>query len=168
MLRLGLGLAALVVVLDQLSKWAVAEGLFGIAFWALPHGALPMTAPLPVTGFFNLVTVWNTGVSFGMFNTGATAGALIFAAVALAIVTLLVMWLARAESRFQAVGFGLVIGGAVGNVIDRVRLGAVFDFLDVHAAGLHFWAFNVADSGITLGVAALLATALFTPKPSSK
>lgn len=152
MLRLGLVVAALTVALDQLSKWAMLEVL------DLPGGAIE------VTPFFNLVMVWNRGVSFGMFNSAGALAPWFLAGLALAVVVGLVIWLQRAEQVLTALGLGLIIGGALGNVIDRVRFGAVVDFLDVHALGYHWPAFNVADSGICVGAALLLADGLLAPR----
>jgi signal peptidase II len=157
MLRRGLGLAAAVAAADQATKWAAYTGLTGLAFWDPAPDPLPRVAGVEVTPFFNLVTVWNFGVSFGMFNRGSDEAAWVFALIAAAITAVLV-----------TVALGSVIGGAVGNVIDRLRFGAVFDFLDVHAAGWHWPAFNVADAAIAVGVGLLLLDALFAPKPSTK
>ena len=88
--------------------------------------------------------------------------------VALAITGAMAWWLARAPSRLVAAALGLVIGGALGNVVDRMRFGAVFDFVDLHAAGWHWPAFNVADAAIVAGAGLLLLDALFAPKPSGK
>lgn len=168
MLAHGLILAASVLVLDQLSKWAFYGSLTGLPFWATAPVPLPRAPGVEVTGFFNLVTVWNHGISFGMFNQGSAQSAWIFAALALAITAGLVAWLRRAPNRLVATALGCVIGGAIGNVVDRLRLGAVFDFLDVHALGWHWPAFNVADAAICVGVGLLLFDALFAPKPSAK
>jgi len=115
---------------------------------------------IPVLPFFNLVLVWNQGVSFGMFGDGSV-GAWALVLLAAGIVVALVYWLRKADSTLSVVSLGLIIGGAVGNVIDRLVHGAVVDFLDVHAAGWHWPAFNVADSAITVGVVLLLAESLF-------
>ena len=168
MLRQGLGLAAAVAVADQATKWAAYTGLTGLAFWDPAPDPLPRVAGVEVTPFFNLVTVWNFGVSFGMFNRGSDEAAWVFALIAAAITAVLVVWLRRAPNLLVTVALGSVIGGAVGNVIDRLRFGAVFDFLDVHAAGWHWPAFNVADAAIAVGVGLLLLDALFAPKPSTK
>lgn len=110
---------------------------------------------LEVTGFFNLVPVWNTGVSFGLFgDTGTSRWILV--AVALVIVVILLVWLARAESGIVSIALVLVIGGALGNVLDRVFYGAVIDFFDIHAFGFHWPAFNIADATIVIGTALLL------------
>ena len=145
----GLALAALVVVLDQLSKW-----------WILERIMLPPRV-VEVTSFFNLVLTWNRGVSFGMFNTNSPLNMWILPLLALAIIVMLGIWLRRAERPILVLALGAVIGGAVGNLIDRLRFGAVADFLDVHAFGYHWPAFNIANSAITVGVAALIFDAVF-------
>lgn len=152
MLRLGLVIAALTVALDQLSKWAALEVL------DLPGGAIQ------VTPFFNLVMVWNRGVSFGMFNSAGALAPWFLAGLALAVVVGLVIWLQRADQVLTGLGLGLIIGGALGNVIDRVRFGAVVDFLDFHALGYHWPAFNLADSAICVGALLLLADGLLAPR----
>jgi signal peptidase II len=168
MLKPGLALAALVAILDQLTKWAIFAGVFGFAFVGPAPETLPRAPAVALTGFLHLVTVWNYGVSFGIGNTGSAAAALALSALAAAIVAGLVVWLRRAERRIVAAALGLVIGGAVGNVVDRLRFGAVFDFLDFHVWGWHWPAFNLADSAITVGVGLLLLDALFAPRPGSK
>lgn len=148
--RLGLGLIVLVIALDQATKAWLYEYLV--------TGDRRLVEVLP---FFSLVTVWNHGVSFGLFNSGSPAASWIFVALALAIAGVLVLWLWRSTRMLPATALGLVIGGAIGNVVDRVRLGAVFDFLDLHALGWHWPAFNVADSAITVGVVLLFLDSLF-------
>lgn len=152
-MRTGLSVAALVVALDQLTKWLVL--------------AVVMDPPrvIPVTPFFNLVLTWNRGVSFGMFGGGAVPPWAL-TALAAAIVIFLLVWLRRAEEGLTRIAVGLVIGGAIGNVIDRLYHGAVVDFLDVHLAGWHWPAFNVADSAITIGVILLLAESLLPRRAS--
>jgi signal peptidase II len=150
MLVRGLTTAVAVAVLDQLSKAVV------LAWFA----ERPPGGRETVTSFFNLALTYNRGISFGLFNGGAGANALVFSFIAAAIVAVLVYWLNRTSSPLLAVAIGLVIGGAVGNVIDRLRLGAVVDFLDFHAGSLHWPAFNLADSAICIGVAAMLLDGL--------
>jgi signal peptidase II len=150
MLARGLAAAAAVVIIDQLSKIAV------LGFFA----GSPLGAHRAIMPFFNLVLTYNLGMSFGLFNTPGGMNVLLFSLLAAAIVTLLILWLRRVESPFLAVAIGLVIGGAVGNVIDRIRLGAVIDFLDFYVGVWHWPAFNVADSAICLGVAAMLLDGL--------
>ena len=113
-----------------------------------------------VTSFFNLALTYNRGISFGLFNGAAGVNAIVFSLAAAAIVAVLVYWLAHAASPLLAMAIGLVIGGAVGNVIDRLRLGAVVDFLDFHVGAIHWPAFNVADSAICVGVAVMLLDGL--------
>ena len=91
----------------------------------------------------------------------------ILSAIAAVIAVCLVLWMRQAESRLAALALGLIIGGAVGNVADRLLHGAVVDFLDFHYAGWHFWAFNVADSGISIGVVLLLIDGLFADREKS-
>ena len=155
-LKLGLALAILAIVLDQLSKWWIVTQV--------------MTPPrvIEVTGFFKIVLAWNTGVSFSMLDMGGAFGRWGLSALALVIVIVLFFWLRKAERRLPAIGLGLVIGGALGNVVDRVRFGAVADFLDFHWGVYHWPAFNIADCAITLGVAALLVDALFGSRESHK
>jgi signal peptidase II len=141
--------AIVILILDQVSK-----------LWILDVFAAPGGHAVPVTGFFNLVLVWNRGMSFGLFNDGATANAVIFSLLAAAIVCGLLIWLWRAPSALVGGAIGLVIGGAIGNVVDRLRLGAVVDFLDVHAGLWHWPAFNVADSAICVGVGLMLIDGL--------
>ncbi len=154
--RLGLGIALVVVVLDQLGKWLVLTQV--------------MTPPrlIEVTSFFNLSLVWNRGVSFSMLNLDAAYWPWVLSAVALAICGGLTLWLWRLRAILPAAGVGLVIGGALGNVVDRLRFGAVMDFLDFHYAGYHWPSFNLADTSIGVGVAALLVDALFGRRESHK
>lgn len=168
MLRFGLRLAALVALLDQATKWGFYAWLAGLAFWDRAPVPLPRGPVVEVAPFLNFVVVWNDGVSFGMFNRGSDEAAWILVLVALAITAAMGWWLARAPSRLAATALGLVIGGALGNVVDRIRFGAVFDFVDLHAAGWHWPAFNVADAAIVAGAGLLLLDALFAPKPSGK
>jgi signal peptidase II len=131
----------------------------------LIYGFRPSVEVLP---FFDLVVVWNYGISFGMFNTGSSASAYLFGGLALAIVAGLLWWLRNAENGTVVVALGLVAGGAVGNVVDRFRFGAVFDFFDFHVLGYHWPAFNVADAGITVGVACLFYDAFFGSRNALK
>lgn len=166
MLRLGLPLAALVLVLDQLSKWWVVEKLFR------PQGVTetPFFTPMRVelTPWFDLVMAWNRGVSFGIFNQGGAWNRVLLSALAAVIAAGLLMWMRKAETRWMATALGLVVGGAVGNVVDRLRFGAVADFLDVHVGVWHWPAFNLADSAITVGATLLVLDSLFLRRNSSK
>jgi signal peptidase II len=147
--RFGASMAVLAILADQLSKnWLLAG---------------PMREPqvFELTPFFNIVSAWNKGVSFSMFWTSAETGPWILSGVALVIALGLAFWLTRVSQLLTALGIGLVVGGAVGNVIDRLRFGAVFDFLDFYVGTYHWPAFNVADSCITIGVVLLLWDGLF-------
>jgi signal peptidase II len=152
MLRQGLAIAGLIVVLDQLTKWAILTWL---------------DRAITLTPFFNLIVVWNRGVSFGMFDSASRLGPWVLSGLALAVVVLLLGWLRRVDHPLTAAGLGLIIGGAIGNVIDRVRFGAVIDFLDFHALGWHWPAFNVADSAICVGALVLLVDGLLMPRRHS-
>lgn len=148
MLRYGLSVAAATVALDQASKaWIV-------------HGVMNPPRVIEIAPFFNLVMVWNTGASFGLFGSAPAWGRYLLVAVAAAICAGLAVWLARVGSRPLAAALGLVIGGAAGNVVDRLVHGAVADFLDFHAFGYHWPAFNAADAAISVGVAALVVDGL--------
>ena len=116
--------------------------------------------PTTANSLFNLVLIYNRGMSFGLFNGGGGLNALMFSLFAAAIVTVLIYWLSRVESLLLAIAIGLIIGGAIGNVIDRIRWGAVVDFLDFHVGTWHWPAFNVADSAICIGVAMMLLDGL--------
>jgi signal peptidase II len=115
---------------------------------------------LQVTGFFNLVPVWNTGVSFGLLGDSSTSR-WILVALALVIVVVLLVWLMRAGTGIVVFALVLDVGGALSNVIDRVLYGAVIDFVDIHAFGFHWPAFNIADMSIVIGTALLLYDGLF-------
>ncbi len=154
--RQGLIFAAAVLVLDQLIKW-----------WVVAHVMQPSRV-IEVTPFFNLVMAWNRGVSFGMFNNASAANVWILTVLALGIVAALLVWLRKAEGRAVQIAIGLIVGGALGNVIDRMRFGAVADFLDFHVLGFHWPAFNVADGAITLGAIALVLDSLFTKPEKPK
>jgi signal peptidase II len=145
---MGLLLAAAVVVLDQVSKWVIL--------------LVVMDPPrvIPVTPFFNLVLGWNRGISFGMFDSDSPINLWLLPLLALAIIAALTVWLARTHGGMVSAALGLIIGGAFGNVVDRLLHGAVVDFLDFHAAGWHWPAFNVADAAITVGAALLILDSL--------
>ncbi|MCK5931648.1 MAG: signal peptidase II [Pseudomonadota bacterium] len=141
MLKLGLPFTLLSFLLDQATKW-----------WILNHVMDPPQV-IPVTGFFNLVLGFNTGVSFGLFGE---APAWLLMAFILPMVAGLLVWMTRTDSRLTAIALGLVVGGAFGNLLDRLRHGAVTDFLDFYVGAYHWPAFNFADVAIVSGVALLL------------
>ena len=138
--------ALLAFVLDQGTKW-----------WVLTDLMNPPQV-IPVTPFFNLVLGWNRGVTFGLLAADHPAARWLLSSMALVIIVVLLVWMVRDRRPGVAASLGFIIGGALGNVVDRMRHGAVTDFLDVHAAGYHWPAFNLADTAIFVGVALLLLT----------
>ncbi len=147
---LGLGIAALTVLADQAHK-----------AWMLYVYDIGATGAVALTPFLDLVLVWNQGISYGLLpqeNTLGRWGLILFAfgaSIALAV------WLARLASPLAAASIGLIIGGAVGNAIDRIVYGAVADFFSLHAFGYQWYVFNIADMAIVAGVAGLLYDSLF-------
>lgn len=155
-LKLGLVLALVVGVLDQLTKqWALAR-LF--------------TPPdrIEVLPMLNFVPVWNRGVSFGLLANDSAWGPWLLGGFAIVVSVFMIVWIARAETRWLVTGLGLVVGGALGNAFDRALHGAVVDFIDVHYAGWHWPAFNIADAGITIGVGFILLDAFFGRSDDAK
>ena len=144
LLALSLGIALLIIVLDQASKWIILTDVM------VPPRVIEV---LPI---FNLVLTFNYGVSFGLFSGEAQWQPFMLSALAVVISIGLCAWLARQPSRHLAIAVGLIVGGAIGNVIDRLRLDAVVDFLDFHWGDWHWPAFNIADTAITLGVVSIL------------
>ncbi|MDA3934671.1 MAG: signal peptidase II [Gammaproteobacteria bacterium] len=143
-------LSVLVVVLDQYSKWLV-----------LQHFDLYET--LHLTNWFNLTLAYNTGAAFSFLNDAGGWQRWLFVALAVVITGVLLVWLQRARHlRLQALALALIIGGAIGNVIDRVRLGHVIDFIDWHYHDWHWPVFNLADSAISVGVVLLIVDSLFS------
>ena len=114
----------------------------------------------PVTSFFNLQLGLNEGVSFGMLSGTFAGHPLVLSAITLLVTLLLAVWMLRTANRSEAVSLALIVGGALSNILDRLRVGAVIDYLDLHVGGLHWPAFNLADAAIVLGVLALLAKSL--------
>jgi len=147
----GLGLLVLILVLaaDQASKWWILNGL-----------DLPARGSVPLLPVLSLTMVWNHGVTFGLLNGFGTFGPIILGGIAVIVVAALFVWLMRAESRVVAAAIGAIAGGAIGNVIDRIRFGAVVDFIHAHAFGWSWYVFNIADAAIVCGVAALILESL--------
>jgi signal peptidase II len=147
---LGLVIALIVIALDQASKtWIV--GFFS------ERGGEPVAV---LTPFFNFVLTGNRGMSFGLFNNNDAMNTAVFTVLAAVIVIALLVWMRRANNSVIRLALGMIIGGAIGNVIDRLTRGAVVDFLDFHLGNWHWYAFNVADAAICLGVIALLLDGL--------
>jgi len=150
---LGLLLAALTFGLDQWSK------AFVVGHWLTPEHPTIEIAP-----FFNLVVVWNYGISFGML--AAQRQPMLLTIVSVAIVLVLLVWLYRNASLATACALGAIIGGAAGNMADRLQFHAVIDFLDFHIVSYHWPAFNIADSAIFIGVVLLCAGSMLNPHHS--
>ncbi|GIK47663.1 MAG: signal peptidase II [Hyphomonadaceae bacterium] len=158
MLRFGLSISALVFVVDQISKWIV----LGPARFS-PPGCLEAGYGcrfIELSPIFDLQMVWNRGVSFGLLRANEDLARWGLVALSFVISGVFLWWLKGAERKLTAVALGLVIGGALGNVVDRIRFGAVADFLDFN--GLWFpWVFNVADAAITVGAILLAVDMIF-------
>ena len=147
--RLGLLTGVLVLAADQASKSWILYGL-----------NLPKRFDVPVFWWLNLTMVWNRGITFGILNGRSQVGAWVLVGVALVVIALLWAWLRRAESLLAAGALGAIAGGAVGNILDRLRFGAVVDFIHAHAWGYSWYVFNVADAAIVCGVAVLVLDGL--------
>ncbi len=156
-LPLGVLAGLLVLAADQASKWWVLN--------VLDLLELRQVVLLPV---LNLTMVWNRGVTFGLLNGLGAWGHVILTIVALAVVVALGFWLRRAESKLMAVAIGAIAGGAVGNVIDRIRFGGVVDFIHAHAdtrwGDFSWYVFNVADAAIVCGVAVLILESMVSKR----
>lgn len=149
-MRYGLPALLITLISDQVSKYYLV-------------GFLQNSDPVEIAPIFRLVLVWNRGVSFGMLNSTANPDLqrwLLMVVGAIMVVGLLI-WLSRAPKPLIQIALGLVAGGAIGNIIDRGIYGAVADFFDFHAFGWHWPAFNIADSGICIGVGLLIVDSLF-------
>jgi signal peptidase II len=147
--KLGFSLAAIAFALDQASKYYVENGFAAGTL----HGG-------PLMPFLDLALRHNHGISFSLFRQDGALGAAALTAFSLAVVALLCVWLWRAKSALTGAGLGLIIGGALGNAVDRAGDGAVVDFLDLHALNWHFFVFNIGDAAITAGVALLILEGL--------
>lgn len=143
--RLGWAAAFLTLAVDQAFKW-----------WMLGPYDLARRGVVEVTSFFDLVLVWNRGVSYGWFTQSDDQGRWLLIGVSLVVVAAMVVWLAKSRRHLANLALGLIIGGALGNVIDRVVHGAVADFFSFHAFGYSWYVFNLADVAIVVGVALLI------------
>ena len=142
---LGLGVAALTIVADQLHK-----------AWMLYVFNIGAKTPVAIAPFFDLVLVWNQGISYGLLPQQGELGRLGLVLFAIVASLALAVWLARQTSQLAAASLGLIIGGAIGNAIDRIAYGAVADFFSFHAFGFEWYVFNIADTAIVAGVLGLL------------
>ena len=154
-LPLGLLAGLVVFAADQLSKW-----------WVLNVLDLPALRQVVLLPVLNLTMVWNRGVTFGLLNGLGDWGHVLLAAVAVAVVAALGVWLRRAETRTMGIAIGAIAGGAIGNVIDRIRFGGVVDFIHAHIdtpwGDFSWYVFNVADAAIVCGVATLILETTFS------
>jgi signal peptidase II len=157
--RLGLVALLLVFLADQGSKW-----------WILNVADLPHRRVIPLLPVLDLTMVWNQGVTFGLLHAAGAFAPVLLAGVALLVVAALALWLRRAETLLVAGALGAIAGGALGNIVDRFRFGAVVDFIYVHAGALEIfpWVFNVGDSAIVCGVGALVLDGLLPRSGNGK
>jgi signal peptidase II len=156
---LGLCAALLALVADQGSKIAL---LYGAGFGHMAPGET-----IPVLPFFNLVMVWNPGISYGLFPASGVVGTWALEAATLAVIAFLAWWLWKSQDSLVALGCGLIVGGGLGNLIDRVLYGRVADFFHFHGFGYDWYVFNIADLAVTLGAVAFIYDVL-KPAESSK
>jgi signal peptidase II len=147
--KLGFTIAAVVFALDQLSKWIVAGPL-----------DLQLVRQIVLLPIFNLTWTENNGISLGLFNAETEIGRWILVALTGAIAIAVAVWIGREKSRGDQIALGMVLGGALGNILDRVRFGYVVDFADLHFGDFRpFLVFNVGDAAISIGVVILLLRA---------
>lgn len=146
----GLVVALLVFLADQATKWVVTYPL-----------ELEFRGTIELTSFFNLHWVENTGISLGLLSAGSAVGRWLLVALTVAIAIFVAIWLWREKRRDDSFALAIVLGGALGNIVDRVRFGHVVDFADLHFGEWRpFLVFNVGDAAITIGVLLLLVRAL--------
>jgi signal peptidase II len=147
--RIGFAIAGGLIVLDQLTKWIMRDIV-----------DLAARGRIEILPFFDFTLVWNQGVSFGLFGAGSLTGRIALVVFSLVISGFVAHWLWTTQRLRPAIALGLILGGALGNVIDRIYFGRVFDFLDFSGLGFP-WIFNVADSAISIGVALLVVDVFF-------
>lgn len=150
-------LAGVVLVLDQLTKW-----------WIVSVVRLEERVTIPILPVFSLTWVENRGVSMGLLTTGSELGRWLLVALTGGIAAAVAWWIRRGQPAIEQVALALVLGGALGNILDRIRLGYVIDFVHLHVGHWSFYVFNVADAAITIGVAMLLLRALVGPAATRK
>ena len=160
----------IIVFFDQISKWWAFEEILevgqGVSFFAWLAEAPEYHVDYQhafesILPFVNFVMVWNNGISFGILNSNGGALPAIITLVTVAIIGIFSVWMVKTDNRALAGGLSMVIGGALGNLIDRLRFDAVADFLDFHVFGWHWPAFNLADTCIVLGIGFALFDSLF-------
>ncbi len=141
----GLLFAAAVLATDQIYKW-----------WMIEIYDIAARGRVALTPFFDLVMVWNRGISYGLLSQETDLGRYALIGAGLVAVAILYLWLANTRERMVAWALGLIIGGALSNVVDRVMRGAVADFFSAHAFGFYWYVFNLSDVAIVAGVGVLL------------
>jgi signal peptidase II len=152
--RLGLGMALVTLVLDQAHKW-----------WMVAVQQIEGRGRIYVLPFLDWHFVKNVGISYGLFALDGRAGQMLLASFAFAASIALTVWMARgATSRLMALSLGLIVGGAVGNAIDRLVHGGVVDYMSLHAFGYYWYVFNIADVAIVAGVIGLLYDSLVSSR----
>jgi len=145
--QIGYAIAVAVLALDQAVK---AYFLYGLN-WIASRDGLPVQ-PIDVTPFFSFVMVWNQGISYGLLQASSDFERWLLTFFAAGVIGFLIWWLRGVQDLRLAQAIGLIIGGAVGNVIDRMVYGAVADFFHLHAFGYDWYVFNIADTAVVLGV----------------
>jgi signal peptidase II len=143
--RIGFVVALLTLIVDQATK-----------LYTLFVFDLPVREPVVVTPFINLIVVWNRGISYGLFQQHTDLGRWILMVVSILAALALTVWIRRTKGRLLAASLALIVGGAIGNVIDRLAYGAVFDFIQMRVGDWSWYVFNVADAAIVAGVVGLL------------
>lgn len=171
---IGLAIIIDILIMDQLSKWWITEYILrpqtggepvDLVKWLLDAPDRVGFSSVPMISNFNLTMVWNEGISFGMLQG---SNVMFLTIIALVISSILLYLLLKSNNIFEALSYGLIIGGAIGNVMDRLRFGAVADFFDVYVGTYHWPAFNIADASIMIGVAFLLLQGLFMKQEDSQ
>jgi signal peptidase II len=153
---LGVATAVIVFALDQAHK-----------YWMLEIYRIADRSRVQITSFFDLVMAWNKGVSYGLFAQHSTTGRIVLISLSLVAVAALVIWMANSLTRLAALSIGLIVGGALGNLTDRIVHGAVADFFHFHYAGFSWYIFNIADVAIVAGVVGLILEWIVQPREAS-
>ncbi len=154
---LGVAIALVAFLADRLSKW-----------WLMDVFRIEDRVIVEVLPFFNLVMVWNKGISYGLFQADSVTGIAVLAGFASLVCGVLFFWLATVPNRLMALSLGLIIGGAVGNIYDRIAFGAVADFFSLHGYGYYWYIFNMADIWIAIGVGLMIYDTFFPPTSSGE
>ncbi|MSP01583.1 MAG: signal peptidase II [Acetobacteraceae bacterium] len=157
--------SAIAIRLGAIAAFVVLAADQGSKYWVLNILDLPDLRQVEILPVLNLTMVWNQGVTFGLLNGLGSWSHLALAGLALAVVVMLCFWLRKAETAPAAIAIGAIAGGAVGNVIDRLRHGAVVDFIHAHLGEWSWYVFNVADAAIVCGVAVLILESQFRRRP---